>query len=325
MKSTPAFLTPFKADIETIENALRRNLKAHLDIVEDVAGHILFSGGKRIRPLLMTLSAKTCGHQTDEAAKFSTIFEYMHVASLLHDDLVDDASLRRGNPVAHKIWGNEIAVLVGDFLLARVLSLCADTRRMEIIRVLSEITEEMSQGEIHQLIRKGKIDIAEEEYMEVIRRKTAVLIEGACRVGAIFGDGTEKQISALSSYGLNLGVAFQIADDILDYASATDTLGKEVGADLREGKITLPLIHALGRSDPLDKKTMVNIIRNPTFSGEDFRVLKDILKKYDGLDYARERALYYAGCAKKALDIFPATPAVQCLIELSEYAVKRKL
>ncbi|MBW2670019.1 MAG: polyprenyl synthetase family protein, partial [Deltaproteobacteria bacterium] len=171
-----------KDDLSEIEVALKQNLNPHFDLVSQIAGHILFSGGKRLRPLLMVLSARICGYDGNYEKTFSTIFEYLHAATLLHDDLVDEATLRRGKPVANSIWGNAIAVLVGDFLLARSLSIAAETKRPDVIKVVAEITENMSQGEIHQLMKKGCIDLTEKEYMEIIRRKTAVLFQGTCRV-----------------------------------------------------------------------------------------------------------------------------------------------
>ncbi|MEA3437272.1 MAG: polyprenyl synthetase family protein, partial [Thermodesulfobacteriota bacterium] len=233
-------LAMVKDDLAAIEIALEQNLNPYLDLISKVARHILFSGGKRLRPLLMVLSARLCGYKGDYDKTLSTVFEYMHAASLLHDDIIDDAPMRRGKPVAHSIWGNSAAILVGDFLLARSLSISAETGDMKVIRTIAKITENMSQGEIHQLMRKGELNISEEEYMDVIRRKTAVLFQGACRISAIITDATHEKEKALSDYGYNLGLAFQMADDLLDYTSDTKVLGKEVGADLKEGKLTLP-------------------------------------------------------------------------------------
>jgi octaprenyl-diphosphate synthase len=218
-------------DLAEIEYALKQNLSPYLDLVSEVASHILFSGGKRLRPLLMILSARICGYKGDMDKTYSTIFEYLHAATLLHDDLVDGATLRRGKPVAHSIWGNSITVLTGDFLLARSLSISAETGLLKVIQIMTKITENMSQGEIHQLIRMGSLDLTEDEYMEIIRRKTAVLMQGACWTGALIATASEREEKALSEYGFNLGIAFQMADDLLDYTSDTSILGKEVGTD----------------------------------------------------------------------------------------------
>jgi octaprenyl-diphosphate synthase len=227
-----------ETDLAEIENALMDNLKPHLDLVASAAKHILFSGGKRLRPLLMVLSARLCGYRGDFDKVFSCVFEYLHVATLLHDDLVDAAELRRGRPVAHSQWGSAVAVLTGDFLLARSLSIAAESGSLKTIKIIADITENMSQGEIQQLIHQGDLNFSEKAYMTVIYRKTAALIEGACRVGAILAGAPEREEKALSDYGRHVGLAFQMADDLLDYTADAEVLGKKVGADLREGKLT---------------------------------------------------------------------------------------
>jgi octaprenyl-diphosphate synthase len=294
-------------------------------VVSEVAGHILFSGGKRLRPLLMVLSARACGYNGDYDKTFSTIFEYLHVATLLHDDLVDDASLRRGKPVAHTVWDSSTAVLVGDFLLARALSIAAETRLPRVISVIADITENMSQGEIHQLLRKGDLNLSEAEYMEVIRRKTAVLFQGACRVSALIADAEPARETALADYGYNLGMAFQIVDDLLDYTQETATLGKGAGADLREGKLTLPVIHALKSASPADRAVMESIIRNTDFSIDEFRLLVEMLEKYGGLAYARFLARDRITAAKNALAVFSASETKEVLLGLAQYALTRDM
>ena len=223
-------LTAVDDDLKDIEKALSDNLNPYLDLVSDVAGHLLFSGGKRLRPLLMVLSARLCGYTGDYEKTFSTALEYLHTATLLHDDLVDEASLRRGKKVAHQNWGNSITVLVGDYLLARALSISAGTGKLRVIQILAELTENMSQGEVHQLMRKGDVNLQEDEYLEVIRRKTAMLFEAACRVSAILAEAPPESEKALAEYGYNLGIAFQMADDLFDYTLTTSDFGKEVGA-----------------------------------------------------------------------------------------------
>ncbi len=317
-------LAMVKDDLAAIEIALEQNLNPYLDLIAKVARHILFSGGKRLRPLLMVLSARLCGYKGDYDKTLSTVFEYMHAASLLHDDLIDDAPMRRGKPVAHSIWGNSAAILVGDFLLARSLSISAKTGDMKVIRTIAKITENMSQGEIHQLMRKGKLDISEEEYMEVIRRKTAVLFQGACRISAIITAAPNKKEKALSDYGYNLGLAFQMADDLLDYTSDTKVLGKEVGADLKEGKLTLPVIYSLKAADMKDRNRMENIIKNEDFSVNDFETLVELLKKYKGISYTQKMAAEHISKAKKALSIFESSKTKEILIKVADYALNRK-
>ncbi|MDM8514947.1 polyprenyl synthetase family protein [Desulfobacterales bacterium HSG16] len=312
-------------DLEKIETALKENLGAHLEVVTQSASHILFSGGKRLRPLLMVLAARLCNYKGDLDYTFSTVFEYLHVATLLHDDIVDEADLRRKKPVANSIWGNATAVLTGDFLLARSLSIGTKTGKLEVISVISEITENMSQGEIHQLMKKGDITLSEAEYMDVIRRKTAVLLQGACQIGAIIADVDKKKEAALANYGLHMGYAFQMADDLLDYTSDTESLGKKVGADLREGKMTLPLISALQKADEKDRQYMINVIEDKNFSEDDFDQLVRLLDKYDGIAYTRKQALFHIDTAKKELEIFDSCPARNILFDIADYVIERKV
>jgi octaprenyl-diphosphate synthase len=318
-------LAAVENDLADIEKALSDNLNPYLDLVAEVAGHILFSGGKRLRPLLMVLSARVCGYNGNYEKTFSTALEYLHTATLLHDDLVDDASLRRGKPVAHAAWGNSISVLVGDYLLARALSISAGTGSLRVIQILAELTESMSQGEVHQLMRKGDISLTEDEYLEVIRRKTAVLFEAACRVSAIIADAPQEEEAALAEYGYNLGIAFQMADDLFDYTLQTSELGKEVGADLREGKLTLPVIHALKQAQSADRDLMVKIIQNPDFSISDFKTLIDLLNNYGGLAYTEKSAAAYIDTAKNALSVFEPSQTKETMIDIANYVLARRV
>jgi len=313
-----------KDDLEAIEKALKDNLHPNFELVSQVANHILFSGGKRLRPLLMVLSARLCGYNGDYDKTFSVIFEYLHAATLLHDDLVDDASMRRGAPAAHTVYGNETAVLVGDFLLARGLSIAADTGEPRIIKIISEITESMSQGEIHQLDRKGKLDLSETEYMDIIRSKTAVLFQGACRISAILAGASQEKESLLASYGYHLGMAFQMVDDLLDYTFDSIALGKNVGADLREGKLTLPVIKALNEAAPDDRALMQTIIQNSGFTEKDFKWLAEKIVSYGGIKYARETASNHIRNARQALETFATSPTKDILNDIAEYAFERK-
>lgn len=313
------------SDLAEIEIALKDNLKTHLEIISKAAGHILFSGGKRFRPLLMVLSARICGYNGAYDKTFSVIFEYLHAATLLHDDIVDEAILRRGQPVANSIYGSATAILVGDFLLARCLSIAANTGSIEVIRAIGDVTENMAQGEIHQLIKKGSLDLTEKEYMEVIQRKTASLMQGACLTGALIADAQEKEKKALSDFGLNLGFAFQMADDLLDYTSDTAVLGKTVGADLREGKMTLPLIYALKHAAPDDRVKMEAIISDTKFSDSDFNKLKILLDTYGGIRYTTTLAAEHVQKAKNALSVFDPSQTRDLLSMLADYTISRSL
>jgi octaprenyl-diphosphate synthase len=317
-------LESVKDDLEAIEAELKANLNPNLDLVAKVAEHILFSGGKRLRPLLMVLAARICGYSGTYDKTFSTIFEYLHAATLLHDDLIDGAQVRRNQPVAHSIWGNETAILVGDFLLARGLSIAAETEKPKVIKVIANITENMSQGEIDQLQHKGRLDLTESEYMEVIRRKTAVLFEGACRISAIIADADEEKEEALSSYGFNLGMAFQMADDLLDYTLDSKVLGKTVGADLKEGKLTLPVIYALAAAESRERTSMETMIASD-FSDEEFKILIELLDKYGGITYTQTKAAEHIRKAKQALALFDESDTKDILLDVADYALARKV
>ncbi|MDI6798091.1 MAG: polyprenyl synthetase family protein, partial [Desulfatibacillaceae bacterium] len=219
-------------DLASIEKALEENLNPHVNLVKEVAGHIIFSGGKRLRPLLMVLSAKLCGRDDETNYRLSTVFEYLHAATLLHDDLVDRGATRRGKPAAHLVFGAETAVLTGDFLFARTCSIATDTGRLSIIRAITDVVEAMSQGEIIQLHNAGRAGLDRKQYFETIHKKTAVLIEAACKVGALHAKADQDKVSALAEFGLKLGMAFQMADDILDFTADPAVSGKALYADL---------------------------------------------------------------------------------------------
>ncbi len=311
-------------DLKAIEQALKDNLNPHFDLVAQVAGHILFAGGKRLRPLLAVLCARLCGHSDTQITRCATIFEYMHAATLLHDDLVDEADIRRGRQVANQVWDNPTAVLTGDFLLARGLSIAADTGLNEVIQTIAKITENMSQGEIRQLERKGDISLTEEEYLEVIRCKTAVLFEGACRTGALVAGADTDKVQALTDYGYQLGLAFQMADDLLDYTQDLASLGKQAGADLREGKLTLPLIHALAEAPEADRQRMIAVLRKTDFSDTEFAGLVELLERHGGITYTRDKAAARIEAAKAAITGFEKNATRQLLTDIADYALVRK-
>ena len=312
-------------DLAQIEVALSDNLTPHLPLVKNIAGHLLFSGGKRIRPLLMILSARLCHYQGKDAISFSTLFEYLHAATLLHDDVVDDADLRRGKPAAHTRWDHPSVILTGDFLLARALSLAAQTGLPALISVMAGITEEMSQGEIEQMENKGNTDLTEAEYMTVIQRKTAVLLQGACRSGAILAHAGKEKEEALDAFGYHLGVAFQMADDLLDYTAQADTLGKNPGADIREGKLTLPLIKALKNASESDRTRMCRTIADPHFDENDFKKLREQLHHYGGIAYTEQKAAHHVALAKQHLGIFEPCQAMDTMMMIADYAIARNV
>jgi octaprenyl-diphosphate synthase len=300
-----SILKDLEKDVTAINQALVANLQTHVPLIAEVGRHILLSGGKRIRPLLFILAARMCGCQGNHLNDFSTIFEYLHAATLLHDDVIDAASVRRGASTANTIWGNQAVILVGDFLLAKALSLAVTTDKMKILKVLSHATTLMAEGEILQLLHAGNLQITAAEYFEVITRKTAILMSAACQIGAIMGGAPPSQEEALAQMGLNLGITFQVVDDILDYTGDERELGKQVGADLREGRVTLPLIHALAQATVADRERLAAIAQDLT--PELALELRSLLEKYGSLDHARRVARTYTLKAQENLETFPAS------------------
>jgi len=299
-------LKELEGEVEAINQALVNNLQSHVPLISEVGRHILLSGGKRIRPLLFLLSAKMCGCQGSYLADFSTIFEYLHAATLLHDDVVDAAAVRRGRSTANTIWGNQAVILVGDFLLSKALSLAVITNQLRVLQVLAQTTTLMAEGEILQLLHTNNLKITAEEYLEVINRKTAILMSAACQIGAILGDAPQGQEEALAQFGLNLGITFQVVDDILDFTGDEREMGKPIGNDLKEGRITLPVIHALAQASPPDRERLQEIARNlkPDMVPE----LGNLLTKYGSLDHARSLAREYTLKAQANLETFPPVP-----------------
>ncbi len=310
-------------DLNHIETALEQNLNPHLDMVREVAGHLIFSGGKRIRPLLNLLCARLCGYTDPFIHKFSTIVEFLHTATLLHDDVVDEAAIRRGKPVAHAIWGAPVTVLVGDFLLARALYIAAETKNPKIIQVIAEITESMCQGEIIQLVKKGDPGLSEAEYMDVIRRKTGFLIQGACQTGAILAGAPMDVEQKLADFGYHIGMVFQIADDLLDYTADTKTLGKAVGADLREGKLTLPVIYTLAHAGAKDRTWMEKIISDKAFTEPEFERLIRLMQDTGGIAYCRKIAEEHVQTAKNIICSFTASDTTETLLMIADYTLNR--
>jgi octaprenyl-diphosphate synthase len=293
-------------DIAAINAALAANLQTHVPLIAEVGRHILLSGGKRVRPLLFILAARMCGHHSNHLADFSTIFEYLHAATLLHDDVIDAAQVRRGATTANTIWGNQAVILVGDFLLSKALSLAVTTDRLKVLQVLAQATTQMAEGEILQLIHAGNLEISETEYFEVITRKTAILMSAACQIGGILAGAPPAQEEALAQMGLNLGITFQLVDDILDYTGNQKEMGKEVGADLKEGRITLPLIHALSQAGDQDRQRLREMAKGLT--PEMVPELRRLVEKYGSLEHARSLAREYTRQAQANLELFAACP-----------------
>jgi octaprenyl-diphosphate synthase len=266
-----------------------------------------------------------CGYRGGHEVMFSTMFEYLHAATLLHDDVVDGSALRRGRDAAHTLWPAAQVVLTGDFLLARALDIAARTNNSRVIAVIAEITREMSEGEIDQLDKKGRIDLTEAQYMKIIARKTAVLIQGACRCGAILAHASDAKENALADFGFHVGMAFQMADDLLDYTATATQLGKNPGADLREGKLTLPMIYSLAHAGARDRKWMEQMLSETAFDPVQFQVLKEKLESLDGISYTQNKAKEDVAKAEQALTIFNASASKTILTLIANYAVHRKV
>ena len=312
-------------DLQRIEEEINKNLQSSVPLIALVTRYIMRSGGKRLRPLLMVLAARLLNYQGNDHYGLSIVFEYLHAATLLHDDVVDNAELRRGRPSANTLWGNAAVVLVGYFLLATSFFLSVTSGNLKILRILSETTTSMAEGEVLQLINSDNLEISQEEYIEVIKRKTAILISAACQIGAILARADQEQEEAMRSFGLNLGIAFQLRDDFLDYTGSAEEFGKPVGKDLQEGKITLPLIHALQSSHDGDHQRLVELIISDRNYEQIFTEVKKIIQDHQGLDYTDNLANYYITEAKSALSIFPESPTRQSLLEIAEYVISRRI
>ncbi|HZX76784.1 polyprenyl synthetase family protein [Lysobacter sp.] len=315
-----------RRDMAAVDALIRRRLASDVVLINQVAEYIVGAGGKRLRPMLLLLATGALGGRNgagigEDAHQLAAVVEFIHTATLLHDDVVDESDLRRGRKTANAVWGNAASVLVGDFLYSRSFQLMVELERMQVMQILADTTNRIAEGEVLQLLHVRNPDTDEAAYLRVIERKTAVLFAAATQLGALLADADERTCDALHDYGLNLGYAFQIADDVLDYASDAATLGKNLGDDLAEGKATLPLIHAISHSD----ETTRSRLRSAVETG-DTTALPDVLAAIHasgGLDYSRRRAQEYAQVAEQALDGLEENDYTLALRGLARYAVSR--
>jgi len=312
-------------EILRVEEQFRKDLESRVPLIRKVGEYVLASGGKRVRPMILLLSAKLAGYQGESHVGLASVVEFIHTATLLHDDVVDSAVLRRGQDSANAVWGNEASVLVGDFLFAKSFSIMVREGNLEILKTLSDATTQMAEGEVLQLISTCDVELDEERYIEVVRNKTAVLLSAASRCGALLGACPPEQEEALSAYGMDLGIAFQFMDDALDYVADQDAFGKECGHDLLEGKVTLPLIHTLKRCNAEERKRIAGIIEQETLPEEDLKYIVGLIHSYDGIDYTRDRAKLLIESAKGHLALFADCPAKEAMIRLADYVVSRNL
>lgn len=314
----------YREDLASTEKKINEILEIANPFISAVGRHIFTGGGKRIRPFLAILCSKISGYSGEKASILASSIESIHTASLLHDDVVDGANIRRGNPPAHFLWGNQIAVLVGDFFYSNALRLANSLKNQRIMDALSSATAKMSEKELMQLSIKGNPSISEEEYMEIITGKTAVLMSAASRSGAILGGAPREKEEALAAFGLKLGMAFQIADDILDYRAEEKTLGKSLGKDLEEGKITLPLIYLLRKTTEEETEKVKAIIKAERLTREDLDYILALLDKYNAIEQSYQKAYSILQEAKAELDIFEDSMEKRALLALSDYVLTRE-
>lgn len=328
-KLKPTLLPPgtelIRRELQKVERILRQESRSEVRLLMEVADHILESGGKRFRPAVLLLSAKLCGYSGPRAVAYAAAIEYAHTSTLLHDDVVDEAKTRRGRPSANGIWGNQASVLVGDYLLFRGFSLLIQNENSQILRLVNSVATEMAEGEAFQLTRKGNARLSEAEYFRIITDKTAKLISASCRIGAILGRASARRIQALGEYGLQLGLAFQLTDDALDYAGEERAWGKKVGQDFAEGKMTLPLIRAFQNCRPPEREQIARMLAQPKRTAADFQTALGFILQHHGLDYTRGQARRHADLAQAQLRVFPDSPPKQALWKLADFVVDRSV
>jgi octaprenyl-diphosphate synthase len=312
----------YEPELKIIEDRLKDIFKNNASPIPIIGKHLTDSGGKRLRPLLVLLSTEIAGFKGNARLDFAGIIESIHTASLLHDDVVDSADVRRGKLPAHSIWGNQIVILVGDFLYANALRLAVQQKNQKIIEALSEATTMMTEGEILQLTKTGDPDITEEEYFNIISAKTGALISAACRIGAILGSLPEEEENSLSRFGMKTGTAFQMVDDILDYMADEGKLGKRLGKDLREGKITFPIIYLLKTATDKEAGEVKNIIKDNLKQG-DLKRIRELFRKHNAIELSFKKARRLISAAKAELDIFPDSPAKEALFTIADYMLFR--
>jgi len=319
---TPESLrTLLQADMAAVDSCLREHLHSEVALVSQVSEYIISSGGKRLRPALLLLAARACGYAGPHAPLLAAVIELIHTATLLHDDVVDESSLRRGRATANAMFGNAASVLVGDFLYSRAFQMMVAVDNMRILRILSDATNIIAEGEVLQLLNCGNADLDESRYLEVIRCKTAKLFEAAMRIGGVLGGADPATEDALAAYGMHVGTAFQLIDDVLDYSGTHEDIGKNLGDDLAEGKATLPLIRAMQVGSAADAGVLRLAIAEARL--EDFGPVLGAIRRTDALDYSRSCAREEARRASAQLACLGSSKHRDALLELAVFAVER--
>lgn len=317
----PQILALAKDDMQAVDQLIRDRLASDVLLINQVSEYIISAGGKRLRPMLLLLAAASLGHRGPRAHQLAAVIEFIHTSTLLHDDVVDESDLRRGRETANAVWGNATSVLVGDFLYSRSFQLMVELDEMPIMQVLANTTNQIAEGEVLQLLHVHNPDTDEAAYLRVIERKTAVLFAAATRLGAFLAGASDEVQQKLHDYGMNLGYAFQIADDVLDYASDAETMGKNLGDDLAEGKATLPLIQAMQNSDATTAAQLRKAIEDGDMSA--MPVVLQAINAADSLTYSQDVALKYADLAIESLNGLPDNDYVKALRGLALFSVKR--
>jgi octaprenyl-diphosphate synthase len=310
-------------DLKHVNALILRRMDSPVALIPQVAGHIIAAGGKRLRPMLTLASARMCGYGGKRHVALAACVEFIHTATLLHDDVVDASDLRRGLATANSVWGNKSSVLVGDFLFSRAFQIMVEDGSLEVLRILANASAVIAEGEVLQLTTANDTETTENAYLEVIRAKTATLFAAACRVGAVVADRPRVEADALDSFGLNLGIAFQLVDDMLDYAADQRTLGKSVGDDFRDGKITLPVVLAFLRGDDEERRFWRRVMEDQEQTDDDLAHAIQLMEKHGSLRDTVERARHYGAIARDALGLFADGPEKRALIELIQFAIHR--
>ncbi|MDE0537940.1 MAG: polyprenyl synthetase family protein [Rhodospirillales bacterium] len=310
-------------DLRDVNDLIVRAMDSPVALIPQLAGHIVAAGGKRLRPMLTLASARMCGYEGNRHKGLSACVEFIHTATLLHDDVVDESELRRGLASANAVWGNQASVLVGDFLFSRAFELMVADGSLTILEVLSHASKVIAEGEVMQLTTSNDTSTGETAYLEVIRAKTAQLFSAACRIGAVVADRPKVEEDALETFGMNLGIAFQLIDDVLDFSAKQANLGKTVGDDFREGKITLPIILAFRRGDDDERVFWRRTLEDLDQGGGDLDRAIGLLEKHGALDDTVERARHYGAIARDAMGIFDDSPHKQALVDVIDFCIER--
>jgi len=315
------FLEAIHPELERVNDTVIKRLHSDEPLVEDIGHHLIQAGGKRLRPILVLLSAKALNYSEDKHIELAAVIEFIHTATLLHDDVVDVSALRRGLPTANEKWGNAPSVLVGDFLYSRAFQMMVNIGSMEIMHILSNTTNVIAEGEVQQLANARNPNLTEDQYFSVIYKKTAALFEAASMCGASISNASESHTRHLKAYGYHLGLAFQLMDDLLDYDGDSALLGKNVGDDLAEGKATLPIIRTLTKANEQESATISEAITNADATS--LSKIIELVHKYDGLSYTKELAKKHAYTAIDHSKALPESEWRQCLVQIAEFAIER--